>query len=143
MKILFNSLSEIKEFILMVDLYQLCDKDPEWGGLGYIITDKEEYYEEKEVTIVTKPHESRVYNNRDTVIVTPYYKQISWLFRTLYEFVNEKKELDVETFLTGFGVGCKGYFLINPNYYPQELMLFILDGLQRVLNSRSESKEQE
>ncbi len=37
MKITFNGLYDIKEFIHMVDIYQWCDKEKEWGGLGYNI----------------------------------------------------------------------------------------------------------
>ena len=113
MKIQFDSLREIKEFILMVDIYHLCDKQEDWGGAGYIITDRCYDPKEKSEIIVTIPEESTVIHGDDYVIVTPYHKQVSWLFKTLFEFVGSH-QLEAETLLDGFHVSCEGYFIINP-----------------------------
>ncbi len=144
MNIRFESLKEIKEFILMVDIYQLCDKQKEWGGKGYIITnrdyaaeskDEEEYY-------VMEPCCSRVIKrSADVIIVTPYSKQLSWLFWTLYHFVEyNNEELNAGVFLDGFRIACEGYFIINPDHSAKELMIFVLDSLQRGVDAYREQE---
>ncbi len=139
MKIQFGSLKEIKEFILMVDIYQLCDKQPEWGGKGYIINDRYVDPDEKREIVVANPEESKVIHGYDQIIVTPYYKQLSWLFETLYHFVEYGNELSAGIFLDHFHVGCEGYFIMNPSNSAKELMVFILDGLKRVVDANRET----
>ena len=143
MEIRFDSLKEIKDFILMVDIYQLCECQEEWGGLGYIITNRDYDAESKKEFVVTEPMESRVPKDTvDKAIITPYCKQISWLFKTLYDFVEYNKELDPGSFLDGFCPLCKGYFLMNPEHSAKELMLFVIDGLKRIADSnRTENSD--
>lgn len=142
MKIEFTSLYEIKEFILMVDLYQLCKDQDEWGGKGYRITNREYDREAKEDLTVTEPYQSKVLDLGHTIdIVTPYPKQISWLFKTLFHYVEYGNELDAGTFLDNFKILCKGYFIINRDYLPQELMLYILDGMKRMVDINREHKD--
>lgn len=135
MRIEFDSLKEIKEFILMVDIYQWTDQERPWGGKGYIITDRYHHPEalEKEegFIMVSRPEDSRVIKQSDTVIVTPYVKQLSWLFKTLY-FLTMEHKLDVLSFDTGFMVACEGYFIMNPGHSAKELMIYILDAIQRM-----------
>ncbi len=134
LEIRFRSLKEIKEFILMVDIYQLCDKQEEWGGKGYIITNRIYDSEGKRETYVTEPEESKVISRSgDKIIVTPYYRQLSWLFKTLYHFVEySNDQLGAGAFLKGFSVGCEGYFVMNPSHSAKELMLYVLDAIQRL-----------
>lgn len=88
MRIEFESLKEIKEFVLMVDIYHLCVKQEEWGGLGYIITDKYFDSESKTEERIAEPRESRIIKrNGDWIILTPYSRQLSWLFAILSRFV--------------------------------------------------------
>lgn len=145
MEIKFNNLMEIKEFVLMIDLYQLCKDQEKWGGKGYIITDKDYNLESEEEFTVTEPEQSKVYHrSADEIIVTPYVKQLSWLFKTLYWLSNENPDiLDPHTLLGIFHVGCEGYFIMNPHHYPQELMLFVLDTLIRSENARHERERDE
>lgn len=141
MEIRFRSLKEIKEFILMVDIYQWCDKQEEWGGKGYIIKDKYFDPDEKNKTVVTRPEESKVIHaGGDQIIITPYYKQLSWLFKTLHDYVMYGNQLSAGTFLSGFHIGCEGYFIMNPGHSAKELMIFVLDGLQRMVDASRESE---
>lgn len=64
---------------------------------------------------------------------------MSWLFETLYHFVEYGKELSASVFLDNFHIGCKGYFIINPDYSAKELMVFILDSLKRVMDANRET----
>ncbi len=143
MEIKFESLKEIKDYILMTDIYQLCESQKEWGGLGYIITNIESNREEKSI-VIHEPNESRVIKGPgDKAIITPYYKQLSWLFDTLYRFTMYNEELDPKSFLDGFCISCEGYFIINPEHNVKELMLFVIDGLKRIADSKRGQRNNE
>lgn len=130
MKIIFDGLYDIKEFILMVDIYQWCDKEKEWGGLGYIIQNC--YYDddrEKKIYITESDQSKVIRNGRGCIIVTPYSKQISWLFNLLYLYVQDDG-LDSGVLLDGFGACCEDYFKKTPDHSAKELMLNILENIQ-------------
>ncbi len=142
MQIRFNSLKEIKEFILMVDIYHLCDKQEPWGGRGYIVTDRYPDLESKKEIIVTIPEKSKViHRSSDQIIVTPYVKQLSWLFMVLQEHV-EYGVLPADVLLNCFHSSCEGYFIMNPGHSAKELMIFVLDAFQRVIDADKEEGEE-
>ncbi len=137
MEIKFDSLKEIKDYILMTDIYQLCEFHKEWGGHGYIITNRDYNKEAEKYEYITEPKESKVLKSQgDKIVITPYYRQISWLFDTLYRFTMYNNELDPHSFLDGFCIICEGYFVINPEHSVKELMLFVIDGLKRMSDSK-------
>ena len=63
------------------------------------------------------------------IIVTPYYKQISWLFNLLRHYV-EDGGLDAGVLLGGFSNCCEKYFKETPDHSAKELMLNILEHVQ-------------
>ena len=141
MEIRFASLKEIKEFILMVDIYQLCDKQDQeiWHG-RYIIDNK---YHDAELNaedfVITDPSESRVVHRGHVYCIsTPYYKQIGWLYETLeyfaghhYDINIQGKEIDENCLREYFHVCCNLYFKKCPDHTAKELMLYIIDSLKR------------
>ncbi len=130
MRILFDGLYDMKEFILMVDIYQWCDKQEAWGGKGYIIQD---WYinSDKEKNVIDESDQSKViWRNSDCVIVTPYYKQLSWLFHELHCYVGTGN-LNASIFLRGFSACCEEYFKKTPDHSAKELMLAVLEYIQR------------
>lgn len=131
MTVVFDGLYDIKEFILMIDIYQWCDKEAAWGGLGFNIQDWYLDTDRKEKAIVGESNESKVIKyGGGCIIVTPYYKQLSWLFSVLRDFV-EHDRLDSGVFLDGFRSRCEEYFRMSPDHSAKELMVFILEGIQR------------
>ena len=147
MKVIFENLNEIKEFILMNGYLLFMEKQEEWGGLGVIITDHYVEPESKETVFVTKPEESKAFARSDKIIITPYAKQLSWLIDTLYRYSLEHKELSPDILLDGFYVTSLGFFLNSPHHYPQELMLFIVNAMIRMtamnpLENKRNNKEQ-
>ena len=143
MTIQFDGLYDIKEFILMVDIYQVCDKVKPWGGLGYIVQDW--YADEKEgnrIQIEDSDQSKVIWNDGDCIIVTPYYKQLSWLFETL-RCISKEDYLDKGVFLNGFGTCCEELFSKSPDHSAKELMVYILEGLQRENDKRLFSASEE
>ena len=128
MQIIWDSLDEVKEFIDMVGLAKLCKDEEEWGGLGYIITGRDIRKDEN-----TPTEKSYTIRDSDYIIVSPYYKELSWLFRNTYRYV-EKGTLSSESYLDGFGAACKGFFLLHKTYKPKTLLFFILDFLASMEN---------
>ena len=130
MKIIFDGLYDIKEFILMVDIYQWCDKEKEWGGLGYNIQNWYNDDDRKEKVFISESDQSKVIRyGGGCVIVTPYYKQISWLFNLLRLYA-EDGGLETGVLLNGFSACCEEYFKKTPDHSAKELMLNILEHVQ-------------
>ncbi len=130
MQITFDDLYDLKEFILMIDIYQFCDKQEAWGGLGYIIQNWYVDPDRKEKIVVDESDQSRVIRRSgDCVIVTPYYKMISWLFDVLRCYA-EESDLDTGVFLGTFSKACEEYFQRTPDHSAKELMLNILEQIQ-------------
>ena len=130
MRIIFDGLYDVKEFILMVDIYQWCDKEVKWEGLGYTIQNSYINYERKEEIIVRESDQSKVIRyGGGCVIVTPFYKQLSWLFNLLRGFVDEHL-LRSDAFLDGFSDCCEEYFKKTPDHSAKELMVKILEYIQ-------------
>lgn len=131
MKIEFDGLWDIKEFMLMVDIYQWCDKEEEWGGMGYNIRNWYMEEDRKEKITVKESTQSRVHRyDGGCVVVTPYYKHLSWLFRELKHQVDEKY-LNAGILLNGFSACCEEYFKNTPEHSAKELMLYLLENLQQ------------
>ena len=80
MKIVWESLGEIRDFLKFVNIEKLSSSEQNWGGLGYIIDDGK-----RSDCTVTEAVESKVINSGDKIIITPKSKELSWLFRNLYE----------------------------------------------------------
>lgn len=137
MKIQFDGLWDVKEFMLMVDIYQWCDKQEAWGGKGFNIQNWYMDEDRKRKEFVDEPTGSKVIRyGGGCVIVTPYYKMLSWLFDTLRGLV-EDGYLDAGVFLGGFSVCCEEYFKKTPEHSAKELMLYILENLQRVNDEKN------
>ena len=149
MEIKFSSMKEIKEFILMVDIYQLCDKQESWKCHGYMISNRYFDTELNEVgKAITDPKESRVVRcGHFHCITTPYYKQLSWLFGVLeyfaehhYNAMIQGKELDKTTLRYCFRACCELYFKKHPDHMAKELMIFVVDWLKMAHESNIREK---
>lgn len=126
MTIIWDNLEEVKDFIDLVNLEKLCANEEEWGGLGFIITGKDVKKDWKTVA-----EDSYTLHNNDYIIVTPCYKELSWLFRNTYNHVGEET-LDGGQFLEGFWAACTGFFLMNNTYDARKLLFFVIDFLSAV-----------
>lgn len=123
MKIVWDNLNEVKEFINLVGLTKLSKDQPEWGGLGLIITGNDVQKDGK-----IPAAESYTMHGSDYVIVTPYYKELSWLFKNTYQYV-EKGTFSGNNYIEGFWIACTGFFLSHKNYKPKALLFFVIDFL--------------
>lgn len=133
MKIIWDNLDEVKHFIDMVGLTKLCKDEKEWGGLGFIITGKDIRKDQKLPAI-----ESYTMHYSDYIIVTPYYKELSWLFRNTYMYV-EKATISGSEYIEGFWAACTGFFLQHKSYKPKALLFFVLDYLSAMENQREQN----
>lgn len=132
MKIEFEGLYDLKEFILMVDIYQFCDKEKAWGGLGYNIQNWYMDENRKEKVVVEDSDQSKVIHyGGGCIIVTPYYKMVSWLFNELRKKVEDcNYNLSSGVLLSGFSACCEEYFRSTPDHSAKELMVNILEHIQ-------------
>ncbi len=135
MTIVWDNLDEVKRFIDLVGLTKLSKDEPEWGGLGFIITGNDVRKDEK-----TPTAESYTMHNSDYVIVTPYYKELSWLFRNTYRYV-EQDTLSGGEYLEGFWAACTGFFLLHKSYKPKTLLFFVIDFLAAIEKERKQDRE--
>lgn len=137
MKIQFDGLWDVKEFMLMVDIYQWCDKEKAWEGKGYLVRNWYIDDDTKEKITIEESNQSKVIisDRRDFMIITPYYKQLSWLFRVLHGF-GKTGYLSTSVFLTGFHACCDEYFKKTPDHSAKELMLYILENIQQKNDER-------
>ena len=108
--------------------------EEEWGDLGFIISGRDLRGDGKSLT-----KESYTNHEVDYIVVTPHWKELSWLFRNTYQYV-EKGTLSGGAYEEGFWAACTGFFLLNKEkpYQVKELLFFVLDflvGMER----RSES----
>lgn len=126
MRIIWGNLSEVKKFIDMVDLDKLCKDEKEWGGVGVIITGRDIRKDGR-----SPSKESYTLHQSDYIIVTPCYKELSWLFRNTYRDV-EGCGLEGVHYIQGFWAASTGFFLQHPKYKAKELLLFVVDFLEGV-----------
>ena len=118
MKIIWDNLQEIKDFLSVVDISRFSKSDEMWGGLGVIIDDR-------------GPNRgSEVIIGPDTHIITPKAKELSWLFRNLYEFSLSGK-LSASIFLEGFRTACIAFFIEHKDYEANDLLLYVIDFIER------------
>lgn len=126
MRILWDSLEEVKDFINLVGLAKLCKDEEEWGGLGFIITGTDRWNGVEKAT-----EESFTIHTSDYIIVTPYYRELSWLFRNTFRYV-ERKTLTGGEYAEGFWAACTGFFLMHKTYKPKTLLFFVIDFLAAI-----------
>ena len=143
MKVQFDGLWDVKEFMLMIDIYEWCDKQKEWGGKGFNIQNWYIDPDDKEKIVIEESVQSKVLKYCGGCrVITPYYKQLSWLFSVLFDLTN-KGYLDPGIFLNGFRICCEEYFKRTPEHSAKELMLYILENIQRMNDEKSENDEEE
>ncbi len=124
MKIVWESLGEIKDFLELVNIEKLSNSEQNWGGLGYIIDDGK-----RSDCIVTEIGESKVINSGDKIIITPKSKELSWLFRNLYECTTYGI-LPSGILLDAFWAACLGFFINHQQYESKELLLFVIKFIE-------------
>ena len=136
MKIIWNNISEVKDFIDLVGLSKLCKNEKEWGGVGFIITGKDVKKDWE-----TPTQESYTLRGSDLIVVTPYYKELSWLFRITHDYPTYGK-LTSTDYLEGFWYACTGFFLkyAQKPYKAKELVSFVIDFLAGVEKRKAEKE---
>ena len=113
MKIIWDSLEEIRDFLLCTDITKLAANERKWGGLGIIIDDS---------APECKAGESKVIHGSDNIIITPKAKELSWLFRNLYE-ATLSDILNSERLLDYFWIACVSFFIRYQEYETRDLLL--------------------
>ena len=125
MRIIWDNLREVKDFINLVGLEKLSRDEEEWGGKGFIITGRDVQNNSD------KPaKEPYTLHGCDYVIVTPYWRELSWLFRMTFRYV-EQERLSFRDYTESFWVASKGFFLMNreKEYTAEDLVFFVIDFL--------------
>lgn len=123
MRIIWDDLEEVKRFIDLVGLAKLCKDEKEWGGLGVNITGNDVRKDDK-----LPATESYTLHGPDYIIITPYYKELSWLFRNTYQYT-EKGTLSGRDYQDGFWSACTIFFLQHKGFTPKNLLFFVIDFL--------------
>ncbi len=78
MKIIWDNLEEVKDFINLVGIAKLRKNEKEWGGgIDWRKDGK------------TLAEESYTEHGPDYVIVTPYFRELSWLFRNTFRYTEK------------------------------------------------------
>lgn len=134
MKIIWDSLDEIRDFIQLVDITKLAQSEKNWGGLGYIIDNGE-----RSDLVAIKAGASEVIAEQDIIIFSPKAKELSWLFRNLYEFSCSGK-LSSKVLLDAFWVACKIYFMQHPVIESKSLLLFVIRFIADCSKEENQSK---
>ena len=128
MKIIFNNLVEAKKFLDMVNLSKLCADEREWGCAGFIIRQDAAQKGSKEPS-----QKSYTRRSSDFLVITPHYKELSWLYRTLRDYFPVEK-LSRRDFDMGFWAACTGFFAqhANKSFRAKTLLLFIINFFDNV-----------
>lgn len=127
MKIIWESICEIGEYMNWVGLKKLCTNGKEWGGHGFIITSGVGYGYDKPVST----EESDAFRKVDTIILTPFAKELSWLYTNIEEYIMENHiSCDV---IGAFWASCKGFFLGHKQYTAEQLIDFVTNFISGLL----------
>lgn len=142
MTIIWDNLSEVRSFIDLVGLEKLSRNEKEWGGIGFIITGRDV---QKKSDKLAK--ESYALHECDYVVVTPYWRELSWLFRMTYRYP-EQGRLSHGEYEEGFWMACKCFFLMNreKKYTAKELVFFVIDflaGIEHRVRQEAQRRETE
>ena len=132
MEIIWDNMKEVRNFMEAVDLKKISRDEQEWGGLGFIITGRDMRGDRE-----SPAKESYTLYDRDHIVVTPYWKELSWVFRNVYRHPGK---LSYDTFMDGFWAACTGFFLQHPSYKPEKAIEFVfnfLSGIEEQKPSRS------
>ena len=124
MKIIWDNLREVKKFIDLVGLKKLCKDEEEWGGLGFIITGRDVRGDG-----VSPANESYTLRGPDFVVVSPYWKELCWLFRNTFHYPEHSQYLTGSEYLEGFWLACTGFMIGRKNYSAKRLVDFVIDFL--------------
>ena len=128
MKIIFSDLVEVKEFLDMVNLSKLCANEREWGCAGFIIRQETAQKGSKEPSQKSYTHRAG-----DFLVITPHYKELTWLYKTLRDYFPVEK-LSRSDFDMGFWAACTGFFAQHANkaFRAKPLLLFIINFFDNV-----------
>ena len=124
MEIIWDSMKEVRNFMENVNLKKISQNEQEWCGLGFIITGRDIRGGGK-----SPVNESYTLCDLDHIVVTPYWKELSWVFRNVYRHPGK---LSYETFMEGFWAACTGFFLQHPSYKPEKAIEFIFNFLSGI-----------
>lgn len=127
MKIEWESLEEMKSFVIHYDFSEIIRHSVPWGGLGLNIKEKYDYGNDSDSEKTCS--ESCVIG--DSVIITPYCSELSWLARELMGYYRTHKKYSDEIFTIQMCKASEAFFVIHHDYYAKELLLFVLDWIIR------------
>ena len=144
MRIEWDSLDEIHDYMHRFGLRKICEKESEWGGHGLIITSGGGYGFEKAVSLPGESQAFRDYgSHRDYLIRTPYARELGWLYRSFLSFL-EKRKTGIGLFNEAFYCASLGYFISHTKSYPAiRLLDFVFDFVADIYQKKPEDALEE
>jgi len=127
MKIVWDNLKEVQSFIDQVGLDRLSQNEKEWAGLGFIITGRDICMDSKSIA-----KRSYTIHNTNYIVVTPCWKELSWLFRNTCLYPEYKNNITYSQFQQCFWEACSAYIAKEKNYTAKELIAFVIRSLARL-----------
>lgn len=125
MKIIWDNIHEIGKYIRKFGLEKICEDEYEWGGRGYIIASGGYLSDKKKISSeesVSRPGAG----GGDTIIMTPYAKELSWLFRNLMNYAQENNK-NVHLVEESVWVASAAFFVEHKQYNAEQLIEYVYD----------------
>ena len=134
MEIKFETMSEVKTFILYSDITFWAKDEKPWGGIGMIITDdmpKEIPYN------ATSSMDSAAFTDdrRDIILVTPFVHELSWLAGTFFRM---PCSTELIPHFTDYMRDAYTAFLImhkDKEYSAKEMLIYIVDFMDNMIRA--------
>ena len=115
----------------MVGVNKLCKNEKEWNDFGFTITGRDEKTGDGKLTETSYTIKTPHYT-----IITPFYKELSWLFRNT---CRDYQKMSFETYEQSFWSACTCFFLTHKTFKPKTLLFYVIDFLSAVNDSITES----
>ena len=131
MHLRWRTYADLKNVMSAVDFTKLLQDQEEWGGLGVIVTSKPENYDiDSSLHIGGKTHYITTnFSYRDTIIVSPYAKELSWLVQEVFDgpLFGKMNPLEKVLFFIKYAIATQD----QENRTPEEMIMCILDFLAK------------
>lgn len=142
MHLRWGTYSELKDILGILNVEKLSRDQEEWGGLNVIVTSTPDKYDiDVKQHIGGKTHyitSSLSYG--DTIIVTPYAKELSWLIDEVKRGPDSGEMTALEKVIYFTRIAIASQVIVNRT--PEEMIMYILDLLifEENLSSQENSK---
>ena len=140
MRIIWDNISEIGKYMEKYGLEKICEDEREWGGRGYIIASGG-YLSKKEKISTEESKTSR--GRGDTIIMTPYAKELSWLFRNLMDYEMEQTQ-SMRLVEECVWAASTAFFVEHKQYDAEQLVRYVYNFVCSVFRDEEQhNREQE